>query len=136
MKADKPHVIPLSRQAIECFEKLKPLAFGSDYVFPNAARSNAPMSASTLNVMIDKIGYHGRFTAHGARSTASTALNAQAWSVDAIERQLAHTERNVVRAAYNHSDYMDERKRMMQAWADYVDGLCAGADVVPIRRKA
>jgi integrase len=136
MKAAKPHIVPLSRQAVECFEKLKPLSFGSAYVFPNLGDPKKPMSASTLNMVLGKIGYGRKFTPHGARSTASTMLNAQGWSADAIERQLAHTERNQVRAAYNHGDYMEERRRMMQAWADYLDGLCAGVDVVPIKRKA
>ena len=136
MKMDGAHTVPLSRQAVECFEKLKPLACGSDYVFPHFARNEKPMNASTINMAFYRIGYAGKFTPHGARSTASTALNAQGWSVDAIERQLAHAERDLVRAAYNQSDYMVERKKMMQAWADYVDGLCAGADVVPIKRKA
>ena len=137
MKAGKPHIVPLSRQAIECFEKLKPLCCGSRYVFPNLGDLNRPMAETTLNKVFDTIGYGGgRFTPHGARSTASTALNSQGWSGDAIERQLAHTERDQVRKAYNHSDMMDERRRMMQAWADYLDGLCSGADVVPIKRRA
>lgn len=136
MKMRKPHIVPLSRQAVECFEKLKPLACGSEYVFPNLGNPNRPMGASTLNKVFHEMGWGDKFTPHGARSTASTALNAQGWSADAIERQLAHAERDVVRAAYNHSDFMEERRKMMQAWADYVDGLCTGADVVPIRRRA
>lgn len=136
MKMEKPHIVPLSRQAIECFEKLKPLAFGSPYVFPNLGNPKKPMGASTLNKVFEEIGYGGSFTPHGARSTASTALNAQGWGADAIERQLAHAERDLVRAAYNHSDHLDERKRMMQAWADYLDALCSGASVANIRRAA
>lgn len=136
MKMAKPHIVPLSDQAVECFEKLKPLAFGSEYVFPNLGNPKKPMGASTLNKVFDEIGWGGKFTPHGARSTASTALNAQGWSADAIERQLAHAERDLVRAAYNHSDFMDERCRMMQAWADYLDGLCSGAQVVPIHKHA
>lgn len=134
MKMDKPHIVPLSRQAVECFKLLKPLAFGSDYVFPNIGDPKKPMHPSTLNMVFDKIGYgDGRFTPHGARSTASTALNTQGWTPDAIERQLAHTERDVVRAAYNYSDHMEERRKMMQQWADYLDALAAGADkVVPL----
>lgn len=134
MKMQKPHIVPLSRQAVECFKLLKPLAFGSDYVFPNIGDRGKPMSAATLNKVFDTIGYgDGRFTPHGARATASTALNTQGWTPDAIERQLAHTERDVVRAAYNHSDHMEERRRMIQAWADYLDALAAGADkVVPL----
>ena len=74
---DKPHIIPLSRQAVECFRRLKELSCGSDYVFPNLGDPGRPMNHSTLNVVYDRIGYAGRFTPHGARSTASTLLNAQ-----------------------------------------------------------
>jgi integrase len=136
MKMDKPHIIPLSSQAIECFKRLRALPGDSDYVFPNFADHRKPMSPSTLNVLFNRAGWAGRFTPHGMRATASTGLNAQGWSADAIERQLAHTERDLVRAAYNHADFLDERKRMMQAWADYLDGLCAGADVTPIHSRA
>lgn len=137
MKMAKPHIVPLSRQAVECFKLLKPLAFGSTYVFPNIGDPKKPMSPATLNKVFNTIGYgEGRFTPHGARSTASTALNTQGWTPDAIERQLAHTERDVVRAAYNHSDHMEERRRMTQAWADYLDGLSAGANVTPIKMRA
>jgi integrase len=136
MKMDKPHIIPLSRQAVECFRRLKELSCGSDFVFPNLGDPGRPMGHSTLNVLYDRMGYGGRFTPHGARSTASTLLNAQGWSADAIERQLAHAERDLVRAAYNHSDFMQERQRMMQAWADYLDGLAAGGSVTPIKQRA
>lgn len=136
MKMQKPHIVPLSHQAVESFKILKPLACGSDHVFPNLGDQRRPMSGTTLNKMFDEIGYGGKFTPHAARSTASTILNAQGWSADAIERQLAHTERDLVRAAYNHADYMDERRRMMQAWSDFIDGLCSGAKVTPIRKAA
>lgn len=136
MKMDKPHIIPLSSQAMKCFEKLKPLACGSDYVFPNLGDPKKPMGASTLNKVFDQIGYGGKFTPHGARSTASTALNSQGWNDDAIERQLAHSERDLVRAAYNHSDYLQERRKMMQSWADYLDGLVAGGNITPIKKHA
>lgn len=131
MKMAKPHIVPLSRQTVECFKLLKPLAFGSNYVFPNIGDPKKPMSPATLNKVFDTIGYgEGRFTPHGARSTASTALNTQGWTPDAIERQLAHTERDVVRAAYNHSDHMEERRRMMQQWADLLDAWAKGENVV------
>ena len=137
MKRDKPHIVPLARQAVECFRLLKALAGDSPYVFPNLGDPRKPMGASTLNKVFERIGYGGgRFTPHGARSTASTALNSQGWSADAIERQLSHSERDLVRAAYNHSDHMQERRKMMQAWADYLDGLCSGANVTSIRRTA
>lgn len=136
MKRDKPHIVPLSQQAIECFQRLRELAGDSPYVFPNLGDPRRPMADTTLNKAFGEIGYGGRFTPHGARATASTLLNSQGWPADAIERQLAHTERDLVRAAYNHADYLQERKKMMQAWADYVDGLCSGADVTSIRRSA
>lgn len=136
MKMAKPHIVPLCRQAIEAFHKLKELAGASKYVFPNIGDPRRPMAQTTLNKVFSTIGYDGKFTPHGVRSTASTILNGQGWSADAIERQLAHTERDQVRAAYNHADFLDERCRMMQSWADYLDGLCAGADVVPIRKSA
>jgi integrase len=136
MKMEKPHIVPLSRQSVECFGKLKRLANGSRFVFPNLGDPRKPMAATTLNKMLETIGYAGRFTPHSARSTASTILNGQGWSPDAIERQLAHTERDQVRGAYNHADFLEERQRMMQAWADYLDALASGADVVPIRGRA
>ncbi len=136
MKMRRPHVVPLARQAVECFETLKAIACGSDFVFPNVGDPRRPMSRSTLNKMLDKTGFGEKFTPHSARSTASTALNGMGWSGDAIERQLAHTERDLVRAAYNHSDMMAARTKMMQAWADYIDGLCSDAKVVPIRQHA
>lgn len=70
---------------------------------------------------------------HGFRNMASTLLNEQGWNRDAIERQLAHAERNGVRAAYNHAEFMPERKKMMQAWADYLEGIKSGAKIIPIR---
>lgn len=136
MKMRDPHIVPLSSQAVECFRDLKAIATGSDYVLPNLGSLKKPMGASSLNVAFDRMGYGERFTPHGVRATASTILNEQGFRADVIERQLAHTERNRIRAAYNHADYMSERRQMMQQWADYIDGLCAGADVTPIRRAA
>jgi integrase len=82
------------------------------------------------------MGYHSRATGHGFRATASTILNEQGWKPDVIERQLAHAERNKVRAAYHRSEYLDDRRKMMQAWADYLDALASGANVLPIKRSA
>ena len=81
------------------------------------------MGPSTINKAFDRMGYRGRFTPHGLRATASTLLNEMGFRPDVIDRQLAHTERNRVRPAYNRAEYLDERPRMMQAWGDYLDGL-------------
>lgn len=136
MKMRDPHIVPLSRQAVECFRELKALASGSDFVLPNLGSLKKSMGASSLNVAFDRMGYGERFTPHGVRATASTILNEQGFRPDVIERQLAHAERNRIRAAYNHAEYLEERRAMMQQWADFIDGLCAGADVTPIRRAA
>ena len=135
MKMDKPHIVPLSTQALAWLKKLKEVAGDSPYVFPSSNDSLRPMSGSSLNHALSEMGF-ARFTPHSARSTASTELNKQGWSVDAIELQLAHIERNKIRASYNYADKMDERRRMMQAWADFLDALVTGADVVPIRKTA
>ena len=130
MKMRDPHIVPLARQVVECVRELMALASRSDYLLPHFANVDKPMNGSTFNNVIDKLGYAGRFTPHGFRSTASTNLNEQGFRPDVIERQLAHTERNRIRGAYNHADYMAELRQMMQAWADYVDALCAGGNVV------
>ncbi len=83
-----------------------------------------------------RMGYKGKMTGHGFRSVASTLLNEIGFTPDAIERQLVHCERNEVRGAYNRAEYLPERKRMMQHWADYLDKLKAGAEVIPLQKKA
>jgi integrase len=120
MKMRDPHVVPLSRQALGALEELKPLSFGSAYLFPSLGSIHKPMGLSTPNVVSERMGYGKRFTPHGIRSTASTWLNNRGVRADVIERQLAHVERNRVRAAYNRADYMSERVAMMQMWADFV----------------
>jgi integrase len=120
MKMRDPHVVPISRQALAALEQLKPLSFGSDFLFPSLSSIMKPMGLSTPNVAFERMGYGGRFTPHGIRSTASTWLNNCGVRADVIERQLAHVERNRVRGAYNRADYMPERITMMQMWADFV----------------
>jgi integrase len=96
---------------------------------------DSPMSGSTLNAAFSRIGFgDGKFTPHGLRKTASTILNEQGFRPDVIERQLAHAERNKVRAAYNHAEYLPERRQMMRHWADYLDNL-AGGRVVSFQKS-
>ena len=93
------------------------------------------MSENAILAALRRMGYgKDEMTGHGFRSMASTLLNEQGWHRDAIERQLAHAERNAVRAAYNYAEHLPERRKMMQAWSDYLDGLKKGADVIPIKR--
>jgi integrase len=138
MKMKAPHLVPLSTQAIEILRDLHPLTGSGTLVFPALGRSGKPMSENTVNLALRRLGYSkDEMTGHGFRSMAATRLNEMGWNANAIERQLAHAESNKVRAAYTHAaQYLDERIRMMQAWADYLDGLRSGAKVVAIKRKA
>jgi len=117
------HEVFLSKQAIELLHKLKPICSGSKYLFPGNSSLDKPMGKSTLNVMFERMGYAGVFTPHGMRGTASTILNERGFRADVIERQLAHVERSTVRRAYNHAEYKEERRAMLQAWADYLDEI-------------
>ena len=137
MKMGEPHLVPLSRQALAILNELQPLARGGKYLFPSLRTRDRPMSDNTINAALRRMGYTSEEqTGHGFRSMASTLLNEQGFPPDVIELQLAHTERNKVRAAYNKAQRLPERRKMMQAWADYLDGLCAGGNVVPLRRRA
>jgi len=95
------------------------------------------MSENTVLAALRRLGYTGdEMTGHGFRSMASTLLNEQGWNSDAIERQLAHGERNTVRAAYNYAEYLPERKKMMQHWADYLDNLRKQGKIIPLSKSA
>ena len=116
--------MPLSTQAVEILESIKPLTGYGRYVFPSSRGDGRPMSDNTIRTALRTLGYDGDvMTAHGFRTTASTLLNEQGWSPDAIERQLAHAPRDAVRAAYNRAQHLPERRKMMQSWADYLDTL-------------
>ncbi len=127
MKARRPHIVPLSRQALKALEELHPLTGYGRFLFPSVRTETRPMSENTVNAALRRLGYtKDEMTGHGFRSIASTLLHEQGWPPDAIERQLAHAERNSVRAAYNYAEYLPERREMMQAWADYLDRLREG----------
>ena len=134
MKMRSAHIIPLASQTLAVLQELRDLNGDSDLVFPGANIKSKPISENTLLYALYRMGYHGRATGHGFRSTASTLLNEMGYRPDVIERQLAHTEGNKVRAAYNRAEYLPERIEMMQIWADYLDVLKEGQNVTPIRR--
>ncbi|HJV80156.1 tyrosine-type recombinase/integrase [Noviherbaspirillum sp.] len=137
MKMREQHIVPLPTQAVAILRELHPLTGHGRYVFPGARTNERPMSENTVNAALRRLGYQSNeMTGHGFRSMASTILNEQGWHRDAIERQLAHAERNAVRAAYNYAEHLPERRRMMQAWADYLDSLATEATVIPIRAGA
>lgn len=134
MKMRTTHIVPLSRQAVAILRELYPLTGRGKYVFPSLRTGERSMSENTVNAALRRLGYDkGEMTGHGFRSMASTLLNEQGWHHDAIERQLAHAERDAVRAAYNYAEHLPERRRMVQAWADYLDSLRSGAVVLPLR---
>jgi integrase len=136
MKMKESHMVPLARQAIAILRELETLARGGRYLFPSLRTRERPMSDNTINAALRRLGYSSEEqTGHGFRSMASTLLNEQGFPPDVIELQLAHAERNKVRAAYNKAPRLPERRKMMQAWGDYLDGLRAGANVVPIKRR-
>ncbi len=124
MKMRAMHIVPLSGQASTVIEELRPLTGRGKYLFPSERSAARPMSENTINAALRRLGYsRDEMTGHGFRSMASTLLNEQGWNRDAIERQLAHSERNAVRAAYNYAEHLAERRKMIQSWADYLDRL-------------
>ena len=131
MKMKRPHLVPISEQVLAILEKQKEFTGNGVYVFPSPRNytGTKPMSDAALVVAMRAMGYEqNEVSAHGFRHTASTMLNGSGlWSADAIERQLAHVEANKIRGTYNMAQYLDERRRMMQWWADKVDALAAEA---------
>ena len=128
MKARRPHRVPLPAQAISLLEELRSLTGHGNYLFPSLRSMQRPMSENTLNAALRRMGYTGEeMTSHGFRATFSTLANESGlWNPDAIERQLAHVEANVVRRAYARGEHWDERVRMGDWWAGYLQELRAG----------
>lgn len=123
------HIVPLSKQAVAILRELQPVTGPNGYCFPSLRGSNRPMSENAITAALRRMGYTGKQMAwHGFRTIASTLLNEQGWNPDLIELQLAHQERNAVRDAYNRAQRLPERRKMMQAWADYLDALRAHRD--------
>ncbi|RSY85988.1 DUF4102 domain-containing protein [Sphingomonas koreensis] len=125
MKMRRPHAVPLSRQVLAYLAELHPLTGPNGYVFPAFHTSRRPLSENTVNQVFRRMGYAvGEITAHGLRTTASTLLNESGkWSPDAIERSLAHADKDAVRGTYNRGAYWEERVAMHQWWGDYLDAL-------------
>jgi len=139
MKMRRVHRVPLSRQALAIIRELQAITGEGRWLFPSVRTVTRPISENTLNAALRRLGYGPeQMTTHGFRAMASTRLNEIGrWNPDAIERQLAHQEADDVRRAYIHAaEYWPERVRMMQAWADYLDGLRESGKVVPLTRRA
>jgi len=136
MKMKEPHLVPLSKQAIEILTEIKELTGASRYIFPSARSFDRPMSDNALVAALRRMGFEkGETTAHGFRATARTLLD-EVLQVrpELIEHQLAHAVKDPLGRAYNRTSHLIERKKMMQKWADYLDGLKAGAKVIPFKK--
>lgn len=125
MKMREEHIVPLSKQAIAILREVQKHSRNRLYLFPSETNLSTFMSENTMLYALYRMGYRHQATGHGFRSTASTILNEHGFRPDVIERQLAHNERNKVRAAYNHAQYLTERREMMQWWADFLDQAAA-----------
>lgn len=136
MKARRDHSVPLPRQAVAILRQLQEVTGGYALVFAGRNNTNRPMSENTINKALADAGYKDKQTGHGFRHLLSTELNGRGYNRDWIERQLAHGDADEIRDTYNHATYLEQRREMMQAWADSVDALCLGGNVVSIKRKA
>ncbi|PTQ88460.1 tyrosine-type recombinase/integrase [Agitococcus lubricus] len=121
MKMRTVHIVPLAKQTVSLLEELALYTRARTYLFTSSRVPSKHMSNNTILFALYRMGYHGRMTGHGFRGLASTILNEHGFRADVIERQLAHSERDSVRAAYNHAEYLPERRKMMQYWADFLE---------------
>lgn len=136
MKMKTPHIVPLAPQAVEVLQALHTVSGGRALLFPGERDHEKSMSNNTILAALKRMGYAGRMTGHGFRGVASTILHEQGFAHHAIELQLAHQERNSVSASYNHATYLTERRAMMNQWANHLDKLRNGADVLKLPQRA
>jgi integrase len=136
VKMRDSHRVYLPRQAIELLLQLKPLSKADGFILPSISMLSKPIGQTTINSVIDRLDVNGaRFVPHGFRATASSILNEAGFRMEVIERQLDHRDRNEVRAIYNQAEYAHERREMLQWWADYIDSLMLGSNVIPINAR-
>lgn len=130
MKMRRPHIVPITRQVKELLEEVNQLTGRGKYIFPGRNDAGKSMSEASINQVIKRIGYDGRATGHGFRHTMSTILHEQGYNTAWIETQLAHVDKNSIRGTYNHAQYLDGRREMLQWYADYMDSLEHGGNMV------
>lgn len=130
MKMRRPHIVPLSEQVIDLLKQIHPISGSYQYIFPSRTDYRKHISDMALNTMIRRMGYGGRATGHGFRHTMSTILHEQGYNTAWIETQLAHVDKNSIRGTYNHAQYIDNRREMLQWYADYMGALENGDKVV------
>lgn len=130
MKMRRPHIIPLSTQALAIIEQIRAMTGQFPLLFPGRNDPSKTMSEASINQVFKRIGYTGRVTGHGFRHTMSTVLHEQGYNTAWIETQLAHVDKNAIRGTYNHAQYLDGRREMLQWYADYMVSLENGSNVV------
>jgi integrase len=133
MKMKTEHVVPLSTQALALLDRIEPITGNCDFVFPSPFYPGKPISDGTLNSALTRMGYKGVATAHGFRTLFSTCAHEAGWNTDVIEKQLSHEDRDEVRGAYNRAQWLEQRRELMQWWADHIDKLRKGAEVIEFR---
>ncbi|AOE87947.1 tyrosine-type recombinase/integrase [Pseudomonas sp. TCU-HL1] len=136
MKVGRRHVVPLPHQAVAILRQLEQISGSYPLLFPGQRKADRPMSENTINKALGLMGYKGRQTGHGFRHLLSTELNERGYNRDWIERQLAHGDSDEIRDTYNHATYLEQRREMMQEWADSIDALTVGINVVSIKHTA
>jgi integrase len=136
MKMDTPHNVPLSKQAIAILKRMANMYGQAGLIFPGIRDHSKQLSENTMLYALYRMGYHSRATVHGFRAVYSTIANEAGFDGDVIEKALAHEERNRVRAAYHRSEYLEQRRKLMQWWADFLDQMEAGAEIIPIKRQS
>jgi len=132
MKARRDHLVPLPTQAVALLNAMRPITGHTKFVFPNRGDRSRPMADAALRQALKKLGWATKYSPHGTRTTGSTGLNELSYRYDVIEAQLAHAEPNSARRSYNHATYLDERREMMQKWADLLDEWRKKYEFVPI----
>lgn len=126
MKMNRSHLVPLSTQALNILEILEPVTGHREFVFPSDHSPRKSANSQSANRALKRMGFHGRLVSHGLRALASTTLNEESFEPDVIEAALAHADKNAIRAAYNRSDYLEKRKKMMQWWSDHIEAAAEG----------
>lgn len=133
MKKRKEHVMPLPTQAVEVLRSMHGVTGKHIHIFPNRDDRTKPMTSAAMRQALRNMAWSGKYSPHATRTTGSTKLNEMGYPSDWIEKQLAHVEMNAVRRTYNHADYLTKRTEMMQRWADYLDKLKSGAEIIALR---
>lgn len=129
MKMRRPHIVPVASQVKALLEDIRQITGRGKYVFPGRNDAGKPMSEASINQVIKRIGYDGKATGHGFRHTMSTILHEQGYNTAWIETQLAHVDKNSIRGTYNHAQYLEGRREMLQWYADYIEALENGGNV-------